>query len=118
MQKQRALILLAEMSSEGNLLDPIYAQKTLELAQQFPEFVIGFISQKKLADNPAWIYMTPGVQLNEGTDSLGQQYITPRTAIREHGSDIILVGRGIVHDSNPLKAAQEYRHAAWEAYKE
>lgn len=118
LKKQRGLLLLAEMSSEGNLLDPIYAQKTFEMAEQFPEFVMGFIAQRKLSSNDHhWIYMTPGVQLAEGTDSLGQQYVTPTKAIVDNGSDIIIVGRGIIKASDPLSMARQYRDAGWQAYQ-
>lgn len=114
--KERGLLLLAEMSSEGHLLDNVYQQKTLTMAEQFPEFVIGFITQRKLSDNPAWIYLTPGVQLNRSGDSLGQQYITPEKALIEQQSDIIIVGRGITHAKDPLAAAKHYREAGWQAY--
>jgi uridine monophosphate synthetase len=117
LKKNRALLLLAQMSSENNLLDESYTQKTLAFAESFPEFVIGFISQRKLSDNPAWIYMTPGVQLAEGKDSLGQQYITPQQAIIKNGSDIIIVGRGILGSNLPVNAAKEYREAGWQAYQ-
>lgn len=115
--KQRALLMLAEMSSANNLLDPIYAQKTLEMAEQFPEFVIGFISQRKLNDDVQWIYMTPGVQLNAKGDALGQQYVTPSQAIIENQTDIIIVGRGILAAEDPVSAAKEYRKAGWDAYE-
>lgn len=114
--KQRGLLLLAEMSSAGNLFDAKYIKETLQMAEQFPEFVIGFISQRKLSDDPHWIYMTPGVQLAEGRDHLGQQYVTPQKALIENGSDIIIVGRGILQAKNPLVEAQKYRQAGWDAY--
>jgi uridine monophosphate synthetase len=113
LSKHRGLLMLAEMSSENNLADAVYAQKTLEIAEKFPEFVMGFISQHKLCDDPHWIYMTPGVQLQEGKDALGQQYVTPELAIKQHGSDIIIVGRGILQASDPLAEARKYREAAW-----
>lgn len=113
--KQRGLLLLAEMSSENNLTDEKYAQKTLQMAEQFPEFVIGFIAQHKLNDDPRWIYMTPGVQLQAGKDHLGQRYITPEIAIKEHQSDIIIVGRGIFSAQDPLSEAKKYRAAGWNA---
>ncbi len=116
LQKQNGLLLVAEMSSEENLLDPIYAEKTLEMAEQFPDFVMGFISQHKLNDDPRWIYMTPGVRFAEGKDHLGQQYVTPEKAIIEHGTDIIIVGRGIINAEDPVKIAKKYREAGWEAY--
>lgn len=117
LKKQRGLLLLAEMSSANNLLDKNYAAKTLKMAEEFPEFVIGFIAQHKLSVDPRWIYLTPGVQLNEGKDALGQQYITPKIAIEEHASDVIIVGRGIVSANNPLATAKEYREAGWQAYE-
>lgn len=112
-RKNRGLLLLASMSSKGNLLDHEYAQKTLQMAEQFPEFVIGFIAQERLSDDPQWIYMTPGVQLSSGQDALGQQYVTPEKAIRDNGSDIIIVGRGILKAKDPLREAKQYREAAW-----
>ncbi|MHB1948143.1 MAG: orotidine-5'-phosphate decarboxylase [Gammaproteobacteria bacterium] len=116
MKKQRALLLLAEMSSENNLLDPIYAERTLQMAEQFPEFVIGFISQRKLSNDPQWIYMTPGVQMAAQGDSLGQQYISPEQAITGNGCDIIIVGRGIISAQDPIAEARKYRKAGWDAY--
>ena len=116
LKKQRGLLLLAEMSSANNLLDAEYAQKTLRMAEAHPDFVMGFISQKKLSSNSHWIYMTPGVQLSEGKDALGQQYITPEKAIIENGTDIIIVGRGILQANDPVIAAKKYREAGWEAY--
>ncbi len=118
MPKNRALLLLAEMSSANNLLTTEYTQKTLQLAEAFPEFVIGFIAQHRLSTDPQWIYMTPGIQLAAGGDTLGQQYTTPKQAISENGSDIIIVGRGIVNATDPLAAAKKYRTAGWEAYEE
>jgi uridine monophosphate synthetase len=112
----RGLLMLAEMSSQGNLLDAAYAQKTLAMAEQFPEFVIGFIAQHKLNDDPRWIYMTPGIKFSEGKDALGQQYNTPEMAIIEKGTDIIIVGRDIINAANPLEAAKKYRAAGWKAY--
>jgi len=114
--KQRGLLMLAEMSSKNNLTDAIYAQKTLEMAEQFPEFVIGFISQRKLSNNPNWIYFSPGIQLDPGKDELGQQYVTPHTAITHHQTDIIIVGRGILQADDPLAEAKKYREAGWKAY--
>lgn len=114
--KQRGLLLLAEMSSVNNLINDHYTQKTLLFAQQFSDFVIGFISQHKLSSDPQWIYLTPGVQFLERDDALGQRYVTPEKAIAENGTDIIIVGRGILKSDNPAIAAKKYREAGWTAY--
>lgn len=116
LKKERGLLLLAEMSSAQHLFTESYQQATIAMAEQFPEFVIGFISQHKLSDNPAWIYMTPGIQLQEGTDALGQQYVTPDIALKKHQTDIIIVGRGILHAKDPVREAKKYRDAGWQAY--
>jgi uridine monophosphate synthetase len=116
--KQRGLLLLAEMSSLDNLFTPGYTKSTVQMAERFPEFVMGFIAQHRLSPDPRWIYMTPGIQMAAGKDTLGQQYTTPRQAIVEQGSDVIIVGRGIITAADPVAEAKRYRKAGWEAYLE
>jgi uridine monophosphate synthetase len=115
--KKRGLLLLAEMSSKGSLANKDYAQAVVEMAQQYPDFVMGFISQRRLSANTGHIHMTPGVSLTESGDSLGQQYKTAEYAIKTQKTDVIIVGRGIVNASDPKEKAAEYRHEAWVAYK-
>jgi len=114
----RGLLLIAEMSSAGHLMDHRYVEHTLAIAKQFPNFVIGFITQKALSSEPQWLYLTPGIQLVEGYDHLGQQYITPFDAIFNRGSDIIIVGRGILRAKDKVVTAHLYRKEAWRAYVE
>jgi len=123
----RALLLLAEMSSEGHLMTPEYSQKTLEIARNNREFVMGFIAQRSLNSHPDdnFITMTPGCQLpppgEEGKklgDGLGQQYNTPRKLIFEQGCDIIIVGRGIVKAVDRTAEAARYQEEGWKAYEE
>jgi len=115
--KEKGMLLLAEMSSKGNLAKGEYTTETLKMAQINKDFVIGFITMKKLSDDPTFINFTPGVQLANGNDALGQQYNTPEKVIGEQKSDVIIVGRGIYKAENPLQEAQKYREAGWTAYK-
>ena len=114
-ERGRGLILLAEMSSQGSMS---YPQEAVAWAKANLDFIIGFICQRKLTDDPALIHLTPGVQLAEGKDALGQQYNTPAKIIGENRSDIQIVGRGITESADPLESARRYREAGWEAYRQ
>ena len=113
-----AALLLIEMSSEGSLAKGEYSLSALRMAEEHRDFVMGFITQHPLLDDPGFINFTPGIQLNASSDTLRQQYITPRQAIIEAKSDVIIVGRGIYAAANPELAAIEYRQAGWAAYQE
>jgi len=114
--KQRGLLLLAEMSSEGSLATDKYTEAAVKMAESNKDFVIGFISGRKVSDDVSLIHITPGVQFQEGGDSLGQKYRTPEEVIL-NGSDIIVVGRGITGSSNRREAAAKYRQVAWAAHE-
>jgi uridine monophosphate synthetase len=114
--KQRGLLLLAEMSSMGSLAQGSYTQASIQMATHYPNFVMGFIAQRQLTDNPGLIHMTPGIQWISSSDDLGQRYVSPEQAIIENKTDIIIVGRSIYQASNPLREARQYRKSAWEAY--
>ena len=129
----RGLLLLAEMSSEGNLLTLAYTQACLDAAREHSDFVLGFISQKSLnepGEGDAFLCFTPGVVLppeeeeeeeeagaGKG-DGLGQRYRTPRVVILGEGVDVIIVGRGILGADDRGLEAERYRRAAWAAYEE
>lgn len=112
----RGLLLLAEMSPKESLAKGDYTKKAIEWAEKNSDFVIGFISLRKLSENPGMLYMTPGVHLAKESDSLGQNYLTPEIVVHERQSDVIIVGRGILGSQTPLDEARKYREAGWQAY--
>lgn len=111
----RGLLLVAEMSSVGSLAQGSYTEAAIKMAQKHPDFVIGFITQRQLTEDPRFVNFTPGVKLATGTDSLGQQYNTPERVIKEKGTDVIIVGRGIIQASDPAAEAAQYREAGMKA---
>jgi len=111
----RGLLLLAEMSSEGALTDKRYAERAVEMALEFSDFVIGFISQRQLLSDPRFLYLTPGIHLHASQDALGQQYRTPAEAMAS-GTDILIVGRAIYDAKDPQQQASLYARAGWTAY--
>ena len=104
------------MSSANTLTRGSYTQETVQMALRYPENVIGVICREKLSDNPGFLHFTTGVHLSVGGDTLGQQYLTPDKVINELGSDIIIVGRGILNAHDPLAEAKRYKKAGWDAY--
>lgn len=123
----RGLLILAQMSSQGNFMNAEYTQACAEAAREHKNFVMGFVSQEALNSQPDddFIHMTPGCQLPpededqdapvEG-DGKGQQYNTPEKIISICGTDVVIVGRGILKADDPEHEAERYRSAAWKAY--
>ncbi|KAF5511399.1 Orotidine 5'-phosphate decarboxylase [Colletotrichum siamense] len=123
----RGLLILAQMSSAGNFMNKEYTQACVEAAREHKSFVMGFVSQESLNTAPedAFIHMTPGCQLppegdeeNGGVagDGKGQQYNTPQKLVELCGTDIVIVGRGILKAGDPQSEAERYRRKAWKAY--
>lgn len=118
-ERALGLVLLAEMSSKGNLARlPGYKEAVVAMAEGDADFVFGFISMGRLKckDADQFVFMTPGVKMAAGGDALGQQYNTPEAVVGEKGSDMIIVGRGIYEAVDPAVAAKEFRDAGWNAY--
>lgn len=111
----KGILLLAQMSSKGNLINEEYTKQCIKYAKQYEKHIIGFISQEKISDN-RFIYMTPGINLELEGDNLGQQYNTPHNVIYNKGSDILIVGRGIYNAKEPEIAAIQYKQQGWNAY--
>ncbi|EOD47677.1 putative orotidine 5 -phosphate decarboxylase protein [Neofusicoccum parvum UCRNP2] len=126
---ERALLLLAQMSSADNLLDAKYTAACASIARRFQGFVMGFIALGPLDAAPGddFVVMTPGCALPPhesldqsefpGGDALGQQYVTPQE-LMSRGCDVIIVGTGICNAADPVAKAEQYRKAAWDAYRE
>ncbi|XP_033990502.1 uridine 5'-monophosphate synthase [Trematomus bernacchii] len=112
----RGCLLIAQMSSQGSLATGEYTQAALKMAEDHSDFVIGFICGSKITKRPEFIHMTPGVQMKAGGDGLGQQYTTPEEVLCNKGSDVIIVGRGILEAPDRRTAAESYRKCGWKAY--
>ncbi len=126
----RGLLLLSEMSTAGSLAVGSYTEEAVRLARQHRDFVIGFIAQRRMdgvgagsadVSEEDFLILTPGIGLESKGDTMGQQYRTPRIAVLESGSDIIIVGRGI-YGSDPTEVdkiaakAERYMSEGWAAY--
>lgn len=128
----RGLLLLAEMSSHGNLAIGSYTQDAIRMARAHRDFVIGFIAmsresvQKSEAADPQedFLILTPGIGLDSRGDGMGQQYKTPHEVILERQCDVIIVGRGIYGNGENIDImairhqAKRYQQEGWNAYLE
>lgn len=116
--KPLGVFILAEMSSEGNLLSNEYSTKTMEMIKEYPDMVAGIVAQSSnLIEDAGLIQLTPGCKLDENGDDLGQKYNTPEFLIGEKGADIAVVGRGIIESKNQVEIAKTYRDRLWTAYE-
>ncbi|KAL9030799.1 MAG: hypothetical protein Q9196_001122 [Gyalolechia fulgens] len=122
---QRALLMLAEMTTKGSLATGSYTMNCIESAKKHNDFVIGFVANQALthvetsqpsSDEEDFVIFTTGVNRATKGDPLGQQYQTPGIAIAG-GSDFIISGRGIYATPDPIGTAQLYQREGWEAYQ-
>ncbi|PCH41113.1 Orotidine 5'-phosphate decarboxylase [Wolfiporia cocos MD-104 SS10] len=128
----RGLLLLAEMSSKGNLATGAYTAEAVHMARTHRDFVVGFIAMRRMESVPTpdasvvdededFLVLTPGVGLDVKGDAMGQQYRTPREVVFESGCDVIIVGRGIYgkgSDAEVQAQAERYRKEGWAAYED
>lgn len=117
-RKDRGVFLLAELSSAGNLIKADYTKATVQIATESADanIVTGIVCQNNIFNQPGLIQLTPGVQLAQGGDELGQQYNTPDYVVKEKGTDIGVVGRGIYRAKDVTAVAENYKNALWAAY--
>jgi len=121
--RQGGVLLLAQMSSAGNLLEiPGYTDAVVNAGKEHPA-CFGFIGNGSRANELAELrskvgeikmIWTPGVNLVTGDAELGQRYGDPTEAVLA-GSDGIIVGSGIHRADNPAEAAKSYADVSWNA---
>lgn len=116
------------MSTKDNLATGAYTARAVQMARQRPDFVIGFIAQRRMenigsvdsSSDEDFLILTPGVGLDVTGDGMGQQYRTPKSVITDAGCDVIIVGRGVYGDGTNVDAireqAQRYQQEGWKAY--
>jgi len=123
--KVGGVLLLAQMSSRGNLLTPEYSDSVVNTGKSHPG-VFGFIGNGSRPDElielrskvgEEKMIWTPGVNLESGDGEMGQRYGDPKEAVLA-GSDCIIVGSGIYRADDPVLAAEAYARASWEGLLE
>ena len=116
------VLLLAQMSSRGNLLSPEYTE-TVVKSGSIHDGVFGFIGNGSKPEDlknlrvqvgQGKLIWTPGVNIAVGDGEMGQRYGAPDEAIHA-GSDCIIVGSGIHKSENPAESASAYAEVSWSA---
>ncbi len=97
------LILIVEMSSEGNLMNEEYQKNVIEIAENNNN-ILGVVSQHKVSDN--LMHFVPGISLNTKKDNFGQTYDNP---LNKKFADVYVIGRGIYLSSNPQQEIKKYK---------
>jgi orotidine-5'-phosphate decarboxylase len=123
-ERERGILILAEMTSKGSLAVGEYTRASVEIAQRHKEHVLGFVATRQLSADAKdesttseedFVVFTTGISISSKGDALGQQYQTPASAM-ERGADFLIVGRGIYSGPDPVASAKAYREAGWAAY--
>lgn len=123
--EERAVLILAQMTSKGSLATGEYTRRSVEIARRFPGTVIGFVATAELSSfatqdldgTEDLVIFTTGVNVASKGDTLGQQYQTPNSAVRG-GADFIIAGRGIYASVDPVSAVKQYQQEGWKAYED
>ena len=120
--REGGVLLLAQMSSRGNLLDERYTKAVVELGNK-EDGVLGYIGNgsnpdairvlREIVGSNRMIW-TPGINLAVGDGVAGQRYGHPRDAVLA-GSDCLIVGSGIHQSQDRGVAAAEYARISWQA---
>ena len=92
------ILIVAQMSSNNNIIDKNYTQECYSIALKYPNIVIGFICQYKFVNDNNFLFITPGIR-NDIKLIKDQNYRSSYTALNIQKNDIIIVGSGI-YDNN------------------
>jgi len=123
-ERDRGILLLAEMTSKGSLAVGEYTRASVEIAKKHKGHVLGFVATRQLSADVEsdtaepeedFVIFTTGISISSRGDALGQQYQSPVSAM-ERGADFLIVGRGIYSGPDPVASARAYRDAGWAAY--
>ena len=123
-ERDRGILILAEMTSEGSLAVGEYTRASVEIAKKYKDHVLGFVATRQLSGGAGsdhaeteedFVIFTTGISTSSKGDSLGQQYQSPKSAM-DRGADFLIVGRGIYSGPDPVASAKAYREAGWAAY--
>jgi len=91
----------------------------VKIAEEYKDIVAGLVCQSHdVISSPSLLQLTPGVNIKNANDNLGQQYQSPSDIILTKGADIAVVGRGIYQEDNPAEAAKVYKESLWNTYLE
>jgi len=111
------IILIAEMSSSGHLMNEEYQQKVVDMAYNTNN-VIGIVAQHPIEptntqqehsasnSNSKPLYIVPGISLDKKSDNQGQNYNSPD---KKQFADVYVIGRGIYEAEDPLLALEKYK---------
>jgi len=97
------ILLIAQMSTNNNLIDNTYTEKTIALAtdEVNREIISGFISQKKLVNG--LLHFAPGINTVTASDNYLQKYNDPISMSTINKVDALIVGRGITEKLSTIE---------------
>ena len=99
------IILIGELSSDGNLIDDEYTKQAVCIAENLNN-VIGIVAQSKLSNNI--LHIVPGISLDAVEDSEGQTYSLPKDRTF---ADVFVIGRAIYNADDPQQEVIKYKNS-------
>tara|TARA_Y100000590_G_scaffold78382_1_gene87077 strand:+ start:1173 stop:2546 length:1374 start_codon:yes stop_codon:yes gene_type:complete len=115
--KNKGIIFVSEMSSSGNLISKSYTDTISKMCLEKPEYITGFVCQKKTMVDHQFLYFTPGVSISTTSkDHMDQNYRTPEVAIMKDHCDIMIIGRTIYQSEDPLEMVVQLKKQCWKLY--